>query len=113
MSAGIRTQPAADLLEQVEEFYIGYLPWHHGAKRKGSDIVITMTDSELDEDDNEIIKEYTLSAQQLRDAFETARKKGYYLCCKEDVIKEGIGFGCAQDFDIIIQTACYGELVFG
>lgn len=53
MSAGIRTQPAADLLEQVEEFYIGYLPWHHGAKRKNSGI------------------------------------------------------------DIIIQTACYGELVFG
>lgn len=113
MSAGIRTQPAADLLEQVEEFYIGYLPWHHGAKRKNSGIVITMTDSELDEDDNEIIKEYTLSAQQLRNAFEAALKKGYYLCCKEEVVEEGIGFGCAQDFDIIIQTACYGELVFG
>lgn len=30
MTTGIFTQTAASVLEDVEEFYFGYLPWYHG-----------------------------------------------------------------------------------
>lgn len=108
MSAGIRTQPADELLEQVDEFYTGYMPYYYGTDREGDRVVVHLEDPNTGK-----TRKYELSAQQVRDAFTKAIEKNYYLCCKQDIHEEGFGYGCAQDFGIIIQTACYGELVFG
>lgn len=112
MSTGIFTQPAASILEDVEDFYFGSLPWM--GRRKiaddGKTIVVRMHDPEEDEG---VTKVYPLTADQIREAFKTAKDKGYHLCCAEDITTEQLGYGCAQDLDIIVQTACYGELVFG
>lgn len=111
MSTGIHTQTADELLTDVEEFYFGYNTWFFGAERDGDHLVITVSDP--DADDESTTKEYRVNATGLHNAFTEAKKRGYYLCCKEDITQEGLGFGCAQDLEIIVQTACYGELVFG
>lgn len=111
MSTGIHTQTADELLTQVDEFYFGYLSWYFGTERKGDRLEITLSDP--DADDESTTKEYLVSANQLKEAFAKAKERGYHLCCERDIVEEGIGLGCAQDLDIIVQTACYGELVFG
>jgi len=112
---GILTQPAASVLEDVDEFFFGYLPWYHGSVYNAdrSRLIVTMTDPDEDEGDNETTKTYELSAQQIKDAFATAKQKRYHLCCEADIADEQLGLGCAQDLDIILQVACYDELVFG
>lgn len=112
-ATGIFTQPAESILTDVEEFYFGgVVPWFHGAKRNedGSRVLVTLSDPEGDDLDE--TKEYELSASRIKDAFVTANTQGYHLCCAEDIFTEQLGYGCAQDLDIILQTACYGELVF-
>lgn len=114
MTTGIFTQTAASVLEDVEEFYFGYLPWYHGSKynEAGDRLIVTMTDPDEDGGDNETTKTYELSAQNIKDAFTAAKQKGYGLCCKTDIEDEQLGLGCAQDLDIILQMACYKELTF-
>lgn len=111
MSNGIHTQTADELLTEVDEFYFGYSSWYFGTEHKGDRLKITLSDP--DADDESTTKDYLVSATQLKNAFTEAKKRGYYLCCERDIVEEGIGFGCAQDLGIIVQTACYGELVFG
>lgn len=113
-STGIFTQSAASILQDVDEFYFGgTLPWYHGSKltEDGSRVRVTMDDPESDDESR--TKDYELSAAQIKEAFREAKQKGYNLCCAADIESEQLGFGCAQDLDIILQTACYGELVFG
>lgn len=112
---GIFTQ-AASVLEDVEEFHFGYLPWLHQISRDDADtskLLVTMTDPDEDEGDNETTKVYELSAAQIKQAFTTAKEKGCNLCCKSDIEAEQLGYGCAEDLDLILQTACFGEAVFG
>lgn len=115
MSTGIFTQPATSVLEDVDEFYFGYLPWYHGTEltKDNARVRVTLTDPEEDEGDDETTKVYELTATQIKEAFTTAGSKSYHLCCAEEIRDEQLGLGCAQDLDIILQTACYGELVFG
>lgn len=115
MSTGLFTQPSESILEDVEEFYFGYLPWFHGSTYNDdrTRVLVTMTDPDQDEGENETTKVYELSAQNIKDAFTAATQKGYGLCCKADITQEQLGYGCAQDLDIILQMACYKELVFG
>jgi hypothetical protein len=113
-STGIFTQSAASVLQDVEEFYFGgALPWYHGSKltEDGSHVIVTMEDPEADDESE--TKDYELSAAQIKEAFREAKQKGYNLCCAADIESEQLGFGCVQDLDIILQTACYRELVFG
>lgn len=106
--SGITRQSASSILTETEEFYTGGLEWHHGAAVVENEVQVTLSDPDADDFDE--VVEYHLSAQNIRDAYRKA--KGYALCCKNDIESEGFGYGCAQDFDIVIQTACYGELVF-
>lgn len=108
--SGITRQSASSILTETEEFYTGGLEWYHGAAVVDSEVQVTLSDPDADDFDEVI--EYHLSAQNIRDAYRKAKDKGYALCCKNDIESEGFGYGCAQDFDIVIQTACYGELVF-
>lgn len=114
MTTGIFTQTAASVLEDVEEFYFGYMPWYHGSKynEAGDRLIVTMTDPDEDDGDNETTKEYTLSAAQFKDAFTAAKAGKFHLCCEQDIAEEQLGLGCAQDLDIILQTACYKDVIF-
>ena len=102
--SGITRQSASSILTETEEFYTGGLEWYHGAVMVENEVQVTLSDPDANDFD---------SAQNIRDAYRKAKDKGYALCCKNDIESEGFGYGCAQDFDIVIQTACYGELVFG
>ncbi|MFF1880252.1 hypothetical protein ACFVVC_02120 [Pseudarthrobacter sp. NPDC058196] len=113
-NTGIFTQSADSVLQDVDEFYFGgALPWYHGSKltEDGSRVLVTLDDPEADDESQ--TKDYELSASQIKEAFRKAKGKGYNLCCTADIESEQLGFGCVQDLDIILQTACYGELVFG
>lgn len=113
MSAtGLFTQTAASVLEDLDEFYFGYCPWFHGTKlvEDGTRIQVTMTDLDEDEGDNEIVKVYELSAQNIKDAFTEAKQGRFHLCCASEIENEQLGYGCAQDLNIIVQTACYGKV---
>lgn len=112
---GIDTQSAASILEDVDDFYFGgCLPWFHGTRISGTGakVIVTLTDPDEDDGDDETAKDYELSARHIRNAFAKAEKQGYHLCCLDEIVNEQLGCGCAQDLDIILQTACYGELVF-
>lgn len=114
-ATGIFTQPAASVLADVEEFYTGgVLPWFHGVRfnddRTG--VLVTLSDPDGENLDAET-RTYELSASQIKDAFVTAKTQGYHLCCAEDIFAEQLGLGCIQDLDMILQTACYGEPIFG
>lgn len=115
MTTGIFTQPAASVLEDVDEFYFGGVsPWFHGTRLSddGRFVVVTLTDPDEDDGANETTKEYTLSAGRVKDAFLEAKRLGYHLCCENEIADEQLGYGCAQDLGIVLQTACYGRLVF-
>lgn len=115
MSAtGIFTQSAASVLRDVDEFYVGgVLPWFHGTELTddGSRVRVELADPESDDESR--TKAYELSAAQIKEAFRTTKARGYHLCCVDDIQSEQLGDGCVQDLDIVLQTACYGELVFG
>lgn len=110
---GIFTQSAESVLEDVE-FIFGYLPWYHGSVYTAdrTSLVVTMTDPNEDEGDNESTKNYELSGAKFKDAYATAKMKGYRLCCAGEIDQEQLGLGCAHDLDVILQTACYGEVTF-
>lgn len=111
---GIITQSSASVLHDVDEFYFGgSVPWYHGTElvEDGSRVRVTMSDPESDDESE--TKEYVLSAVQIKDAYLEAKRRGYRLCCAADIESEQLGYGCAQDLDVVLQTACYGELVFG
>ncbi|WP_026927417.1 hypothetical protein [Granulicoccus phenolivorans] len=113
---GLFTQPADAVLDDVGAFYTGgVLPWFHSAVRSRTDphrLAVTLWDPEAATEGG-ALRVYTLTATDLKNAVREARRRGYRLCCAADVTGEGIGSGCAWDFDVIVQTACYGELVFG
>lgn len=111
---GILTQSAASILEDVDDFYFGgVLPWYHSAEltTDGARVIVRLGDPEADDEGQ--TKTYELSAAQIKKAFTAALEKKYSLCCAGEIATEQLGLGCAQDLDIILQTACYGELVFG
>lgn len=111
MSHGLFTQPAASVLEDLDEFYFGgMLDWYHGTSL--SDDATTIRVTLEDPDDEDRTKTYELRAAAIRDAYIEARKAGYDLCCSRDIDEEGLGHGCVQDLAITLQTACYGTLVF-
>lgn len=115
MTTATLTQDDHSLLQDIEEFYFGDLPWFHGASLVQTEpplLKVTLTDPESDDDSNEETKTYELSAAQVHGAFTKAQEYGYDLCCAEEIVSEQLGYGCAQDLDVILQTACYGELVF-
>lgn len=110
---GIFTQSAESVLQDVDEFYFGgALPWFHGTELIPADskIRVHLDDPEQDEG---ISKAYDLTATQIKNAFQAAKLNGYRLCCVDDIQNERLGYGCVQDLDIILQTACYGRLIFG
>ena len=34
------------------------------------------------------------------------------LCCTTAILEHGVGFGCANDIDVILQFAIFGEVVY-
>ena len=113
-NTGIFTQSAASILQDVDEFYFGgALSWYHGTEltKDGSRVRVTLNDPESDDESQ--TKDYELSATRIKEAYHEAKQKGYHLCCAAAIESEQLGFGCVQDLDIILQMACYGELVFG
>lgn len=114
MPTGIFTQSAASILEDVDEFYFGgILDWHHGTELTSDGTAVVVTLSDPDADDFEVTVDYPLSAEKIKQAFTTAKQKRYNLCCRSDIEDEQLGYGCAMDLDVILQTACYGQIVFG
>lgn len=112
-NTGLSTQSDDSVLLDLEEFYFGSLSWYHGSERDTHDPSRTNVTLDDPDEDEGVTKVYPLTADQIREAFKTAKDKGYHLCYAEDITTEQLGYGCAQDLDIIVQTACYGELVFG
>lgn len=113
--SGIFTQRAASILAEVDEFYMGgFAPWYHGTELNadGRTIAVYMDDPQSDERDPEQ-GTYNLTATQIKKAYTKALHEGYALCCHRGIATDGIGSGCAQDLDITLQIACYGDLVFG
>lgn len=110
---GLSAQSDESVLVDVEEFYFGGIPWHHGSKRDTNDLNITNVILDDPDEDEGVGKIYPLTAGKIREAFKIASEKGYHLCCAEAITSDQLGYGCAQDLDIILQTACYGEIVFG
>lgn len=35
------------------------------------------------------------------------------FCCWEDMTTDNLGLGCAEDLDIALQYAVYGDIIFG
>lgn len=96
------------ILKDVDEFYFGgYIPWLHSITREDDALIISMDNPSTDE-----ATEYRVTAPMLRAATDNAYDVAY-MCCKSDIRDDGLGYGCAQDLDAIIQIACFGELVYG
>lgn len=113
MTTGIAHQSDASLIEDLTSFYTGgNISWYGGALVTESDpasITVRMWDPDQEEG---VFKDYIITAQQIRDAFDTVREQGY-LCCEHPIAEDQFGYACANDFDVIVQQACYGEVVFG
>ena len=113
-NTGITTQSDDSILEDIEEFYFaGSAPWIRNAQRAIDELprtLLTMWDPNAEEDTT--LKSYTVTADEIRAAFVTAQERGYHLCCAADIQSERLGYGCADDLNLILQTAAYGELVF-
>jgi hypothetical protein len=115
--AGIMTQSAQSILEEVDEFYFGgVIPWYHGTELVSEDgslrLNVSLTDPE--DDTNAVVVTYgPFSAARMRGSFLALVEQGQPLCCVQDILEEGIGYGCAQDLDLILQHVCYGEIIFG
>lgn len=112
MSNGIFAQPAESILEDIQDFYFGSIPWigRRTLSEDKTSIEARMWDPEGDEGD---FTTYTLTAEQVTQTFTQLLTANKNLCCKVDIITEQLGYGCAADLDFILQQACYGEQVFG
>lgn len=112
MTEGIFRQPARSVLTDLDEFYFGYLPWLHSRQLNDDRSRITVVMSNPAEDDLTDTITCELSAADVKNAVTTAMQSGSYLCCLSDIVSDQLGAGCAQDLDIILQTACYGRIAF-
>lgn len=109
--SGIFTQSAPSILDDVVEFYFGgTIPWIIRRHRDGSRIDITMWNPDGDEIGDP--KVYSLTGGDIKKAYFSAKSSGAYLCCARDIENEGLGYGCAQDLDVVLQTATYGKVIF-
>lgn len=52
---------------------------------------------------------YSVTVQQFREAVDEADR---WMCCKDDIMKHGISYGCGSDWHAIKQIAAFGEVVF-
>lgn len=83
----------------------GWAWWHTLEKRgTGAHVVVESPDDWT----KEMTKD--LSAKDIHAAFEAAKPE---LCCEDAMSEDGYGFGCANDADIVLQFAMFGETIFG
>lgn len=114
-TTGIYAQSAGSIREDVLTFYFGgTAPWIVSRETTAEPypkLKLTLWNPENEDPDD--LKQYEVTSSQIKDAFSEANRRGYHLCCRNDIQNEQLGYGCAQDLDIILQTAAYGRLVFG
>lgn len=107
-----REIPEAEMVEAIDGISIPtYFDWwkdfNHN-KRKRSLVVVA------DSKDEEKTIRIALTYESIAASISTvAADPKIYLCCKDDMIGDHLGLGCAQDWDIVLQQAVYGEQVFG
>ena len=114
MGKGIFGQSAASVLEDVDEFFFGgCTPWIEAISLDAprSRLRVTIWDPDAEEGTSTRVVE--LSANQIKEAYQEAKRREYRLCCARTIESDELGAGCAQDLDIVIQTACFGRLVYG
>ena len=88
-----------------------YTPWWHELDQDGHGIRVTVDDPDHPEGSGVTLTR-TLTAAQIHEAF-TALAAASKLCCGGEMRREGYGYGCAEDADLILQHATFGEVVYG
>lgn len=64
------------------------------------------------QEDAEQVRTRVFETSHLNAAFINAIDSGY-LCCANDMIRDGVGYGCAHDVDIILQFAIFEKVIYG
>lgn len=87
-----------------------FAPWWHELSKDGHGIRVVVDDPEHPEGSGVTLTR-TLSAAEIHAAFDVLAPT--HLCCGDEMRREGYGYGCAEDEDLILQQATFGEIVYG
>lgn len=96
-----------EVLELISNVWRDVSPWVHAidARDGGWDVV-------FDDGMTDAATRRFLSPEDVVPAIQRGLDEGV-LCCGDALSREELGYGCAQDVDIVLQFALLGELVYG
>lgn len=58
-------------------------------------------------------RSFEISPETIRNAFEQlTQDPRIELCCQDEIADGGPGWGCLDDVNALLQTACYGRVFF-
>ncbi|MEX5247635.1 UNVERIFIED_CONTAM: hypothetical protein RF649_02990 [Kocuria sp. CPCC 205295] len=106
--------PDRQLLQDIADYDAAdSLGWLHELHLDPQAPMLHLSAEDLMDDGEDSACDYRISADKIRASFtaltEDSRVK---LCCAAEIIDGGLGYGCLDDVDAVLQHACYGRIIF-